>query len=340
MLGYFLGQKSILTTIFEQELLFDESLKPSAALAPKPAEDTSNGIKDNGLKHTQERENAQNKASLSTTESIDPLFSPPHDLVDPIALLEYLSLLTSSDNPENIDQFAVYMDKLRQSLKDSPENLQILLDHFVALPLDSKQAYYITSLLQSGPIANRESVLNQLVQRLSFEGTPTSNEKLLQLVSNIGFEAQQTEVVDAVMNIALYTEASDPNKLFALDLLMPYQLNTLEKQKVVDELRYALLNTEQKDKSYFVESIMRYSDANDRQNLANEFLQIENDFSARVAVISSVHSGILSPNDNLKSELFNIALNNNDPLQKHARNALLYAFDINNSEYQMLQTEQ
>lgn len=333
-LGFWLGQESILSQEFKPIAIKQSTLTNVQEQSSNTLFNSLNNAANESNAFTEDGEYDNGNLNASDARSS---LTPPSDPANPIALLEHLIALTNSENPKDIEQFSVYMDKLRDSLQDSPEHVQLLTNHFIDLPADSKQTYYIASLLQSASIANREEVLNQLVQRLAFDGTPQSNEKLLQLVSNIGVESSQTVIVEAVMNIALYADANDTNKLSALDLLMPYQLDSAQKLKVVDELRYALNNTEQEDKSYLVESIMRYSSAEERQNLASDLLLEENDFSTRVAIISSVHSGVLSPSSSLKESLFNIALNNNDALQAHARNALLYAFDINNSEYQLLQ---
>ena len=178
--------------------------------------------------------------------------------------------------------------------------------------------------------------MNNLVQRLANIGSSQANEKMLQLISNTGLANKQPEVIEAVTNVALYSDSSDPNKLFALDLLMPYQLDISQKQKVVDDLRFALDNSSDDDKSYLVESMMRYSDKPQRQQLASTFLQAETDFATRVATLSSFHSGVLHANDALKAQLFSIALSNTDPLKEHAKHALMYAFEINNDEYQQL----
>ena len=70
--------------------------------------------------------------------------------------------------------------------------------------------------------------------------------------------------------------------------------------------------------------------------MADNYLNDQNDLATRVAVLSSLHSGTLKPSDKLRTRLFDIARNTNDPLSNHAKSVLMNVFDISNDEYQKL----
>lgn len=334
-IGYWLGQESILTVVDNNAVQVQFASNQQHGNANRyawldKAKQQNDNKPQNETNLNEDSDSIENKVAID----IGSPFLPSNP--SPTELLEFLVLITTSDDPSHMDQFSSTMDQLRELVASSPENIEMLLDYFVNSPLDAREPYYITSVLQSANIENREQVLAGLVERLALQGSPEADEKMLQLVSNTGLVSKQAEVVDAVMNIALYGDAEHPNKLFALDLLMPYQLDLNQKQKVVDDLSFALSTSSEDDKSYLVENIMRYSDKSQRQQMASDYLQQENDFSARVAILSSIHSGSVRPTDTLKKQLFTIAQNANDPLRDHAKHALMYAFEIDNSEYQVL----
>ncbi len=339
IIGFWLGQESILNKVSSEALQFS---KQSHILRPLTNSNTSNNaavkqVNENGESNQfSSLSSTPNSTSLQHSSSLDDSDFELSDNAGPIDVLKLLVAITTSDNPSHMDMFSSTMDRLRKQISDNPDNIEILLTHFIESPSDSREPYYITSVLQSADIANRDTIMNDLVQRLATIGSSQANEKMLQLISNTGLANKQPEVIEAVTNVALYSDSSDPNKLFALDLLMPYQLDLSQKQKVVDDLRFALDNSSDDDKSYLVESMMRYSDKPQRQQLASTFLQTETDFATRVATLSSFHSGVLQANDKLKAQLFSIALSDTDPLKEHAKHALMYAFEINNDEYQQL----
>ena len=331
-IGYWQGQESVLLTLSKQQIqlldvnrTFEPGKEANKRAWITPTKNTDKSSSNNLL-----------KANEYLPSIVLPAPSIVADSNSPIDLLEYLVLITASDNPQDMEQFSITMDRLRKLVSTNPANVEILLDYFIASPVDSRQPYYIISVLQSADIPDRKEVLANLVQRLSFEGSVESDQKMLQLVSNTGLVNENAEVIKAVKDIALYSSSSKANRLFALDLLMPYQLDVTQKQKVVDDLRFALNTSKDDDKSYLVENIMRYSDKDQRQEMASNFLKAENDFASRVAILSSIHSGSVQASDTLKSELLSIAQNPSDPLREHAKHALMYAFEIDNSEYQLL----
>ncbi len=268
-------------------------------------------------------------------QGFEPIQQPDED-ASPIEWLEYLLAITSSDNPDDISYFAKTIDKLRQSVATDPESLQLLNEYFLSVDSDSKYAYYITSIIQGSDIPNKQLVINNLVQRLVSIGTDQANEKLLHLVSSTGAHVDNQNISQALIDIGLYSTNNTTNRLYALEILHPFQLNEGQKDKIVTELLLELPSSNNELKSYVIENIMKFSNTEQRQSLAQDFLATDKDFETRVAVLNSINNGTLQTSDELKKLLLNITKEPNDALNEHAKHALLYTFDITNEEYQAL----
>lgn len=255
-----------------------------------------------------------------------------------IEKMEYLLLIGLSENDDDIDQFGPTLDSLKQLVAEDPDQMQILIDYFVDSDATTQAPYYFTSVLQGVDIQDKDLIINNMVNRLSAQGTHNANKKLLHLVSSTGAHHDNEQIIDSLKNIALYSQADDNNRTYALELLMPYQLSNDEKSKVVNDLSFALEQAPSEEVSYMVENIIRFSDKDDRIKLASNYLADTNDFSTRVAILSTLHNGSIKPNDTLKGTLFDIAENTNDPLSKHAKDTLMYVFEIDNNEYKRLRS--
>jgi hypothetical protein len=258
-----------------------------------------------------------------------------------IDTLAFLNALEQSDEVEVYKKMGSALEVLRNAVKgnaakDNAENFQILVDYFADSGTESQVPYYITGVLHSADIVDKELLMNNLVTRLSAQGTAIGNTKLLHLVSSRGMHVDNDEIVSTIKNIALYSPADSTNKTFALDLLIPFQLTSNEKNKVVTDLSFALHQAPREEVSFIVENIIRFSDKSERVTLASSYLSENNNFETRVAILSTMHSGSVKPNDVLKAALFRIAENQSDPLSKHARDTLMNVFEIDNDEYTRL----
>jgi hypothetical protein len=254
-------------------------------------------------------------------------------IIDTIA---FLNAIEASENKDDFDKFGPALEGLHEAVNNNPENFQILIDYFAESDTDSQIPYFITSVLQSTEIEGKDMLMNNLVLRLSAQGTSSGNTRLLHLVSSTGMHYENQEIISTIKNIALYSQADSNNRTYALDLLMPYQLNSAEKNKVVSDLSFALNHAPREEVSYIIENIIRFSSKNERVNLATNYLAYTSDFETRVAILSTMHNGSITPNNALKEKLFNIAENSSDPLSIHARDTLLYVFEIDNDEYERL----
>lgn len=269
----------------------------------------------------------------STLNPTAPLLASNASVIDTIA---FLNALESSENNYGYSEFGPAIDALRDLVKDNPENFQIVADYFADSNIESQVPYYLTAVLNRADIADKDILMNNLALRLSAQGTPSGNTRLLHLVSSTGLHHQNEEVITTIKNIALYSQAESINRTYALDLLMPFQLNSNEKNKVLSDLSFALHQASGEEVSYIVENIIRFSDKNEKVELAKSYLADTNSFETRVAILTTMHNRSIEANDALKEALFNIAQNTNDPLSTHARDTLMYVFEIDNNEYNRL----
>lgn len=339
--GYWLGTEKTLTQLNSQKMKSSKNanfLKSQSELGPdnikrKAKVDSSDVLLNNSDNDINETNDEQiNRKEIS--EQSDSLVLAKDAGV--IEMMEFLLLLGLNENADDIDQFGPTLDLLRKAVVENPDNMQILVDYFVDSDETSLAPYYITSVLQGSGIQDKNLIINNMVSRLAAQGTQNANKKLLHLVSSTGAHHDNEQIIDALKNIALYSQANDNNRTYALDLLMPYQLSKDEKSKVVNELSFALVQAPSEEISYMVENIIRFSEQENRTNLATNFLADTNDFSTRVAILSTMHNGSVKPNESLKAKLFEIAQNPNDPLSKHAKDTLMYVFELDNIEYKRL----
>lgn len=105
---------------------------------------------------------------------------------------------------------------------------------------------------------------------------------------------------------------------------------------MVSDLRMLINENTSGKTANLVENILKFSAPEERENLAFSYLSQDNSFETRIAILTTLHTGTVKPNSILKQALFEIAQNVNDPLNRHARDTLLSAFEIDNNEYRRL----
>jgi hypothetical protein len=344
LLGFWGGQVSMLSVNDDQVVLNSPTV-----LGDEFSSETSNKIASND-KDTLQSLTGQSETEANITDAntladstqsinsneISSRFEALKNSPNANALLALLVDIASSENADDMQYFARTMDKLRQLVSEDPSAIQALLDNFVLADADDRSPYYVISVLQGADIPNRMQIFEGLAQQLLADSSNSSQEKFLHLVSSTGLQENNQTISNMLAEIALYSSMETSNRLYALDLLMPYQLDTGQKQTIVDDLKLNINSMEESQRSYAIENLMRFSEPANRETMAREFLSTRNDLSTRVAVLSSLHSGTLQPSSNLKDQLFTIASNTSDPLSSHAKHALMHVFDINKNEYEQL----
>ncbi len=338
ILGYQQGKSRALNQILDTTSVSVDNNGATSHIGHQQTDTLVENIQKAAQKHQHTTSEPDNKVVTTQTEKQEQTSKLPAQDADVMELLSFLLTISASNDPDDMELFSPALNLLKQSVKDNPENIQVLLDYFLMADADSRAPYYITSVLQGSNIPDKNFILNNLIQSLSIQGTQNANTKMLHLVASTGAHHDNPLVIQNIKNIAIYDNEINDNRLYALDLLMPFQLKEEEKFKVVNDFKSALETVNSEQKSYWIENIIRFSPKQERNQLASTYLESNNDFSTRVAILSTLHNGSVKPDGELKQQLFQIAQDPNDPLTRHAKDALLYVFDISNEEYQLLES--
>nr|WP_136252357.1 hypothetical protein [Ningiella ruwaisensis] len=284
---------------------------------------------------------------------------------DVVLMLNALLALSEPNSEEEMQMFTQAIDELRQVLANSPSQLATLMDYLLTLDFESNAFHYATSIIQGLPEQKGYEAMDNLALQLSQFNDPKSRQQFMHLVRNSYNSTNNPEIVNGLVDIALYSAQPMQMKMDALDLIMPYQVSDVERQQIVDSLNSLLeerintqANTNNNDlpidngasyESYesadeslpygLINHVLRFSDTQQREQLANRLIQEENDLEARYSILDGIHTGVIPRSGELKNKLFSIATDPSDPLQDQAKHALLYVFDISNQEYQALQNQ-
>lgn len=257
----------------------------------------------------------------------------PNDIV--AMFDELISLSELSDN-QDLGAFSRAIDQLRGALTDSPTQLAILVEHLQSLNFDSKEFHYITAILQGLPDQKGYAALQNTALRLSQRDDAQSRQQFLQLVSNTYNSADNPEILSALVDIALYSDSPANTKLEALDLLMPFQITSIEKGQILTHINTMLESADSAEQGALVNHALRFSDSQERQRMAEKFIDKENNIELRYSILDGLRGGTVPRSAQIKEALFTIASDRSDPLHQQAKHALMYTFDISNQEYQLL----
>lgn len=255
---------------------------------------------------------------------------------DIISMFNQLIELSEPKTDEDMRLFSQAIDLFRGALANSPTQVAIIAEYLQTLTFGSKEFHYITSILQGLPEQKGLVAIENLALQLSQRSDSASIQQFLHLVSNVQNSADNPEILDSLVNIAIYSTEPTGTKLEALDMVMPFQISEVERQQILSGLTSMLEQSDTAEKSALLNHKMRFSDSQQRQEIAMSLISNDNDLELRYTVIDGLHSGNVPRSAALKEQLFSIAADQNDPLQQQAKHALMYSFDINNQEYQRL----
>ncbi|MBT1451935.1 hypothetical protein KJ365_13665 [Glaciecola sp. XM2] len=258
----------------------------------------------------------------------------PNDIV---SMFNQLLDLSSPQTDEDMRLFSQAIDQFRASLSDSPTQLAIMMDYLQGLEFGSKEYHYVTSIMQGLPDGQGRAALENLALQISGNTDSASRQQFLHLVSNSYASADNPEIIASLVDIAIYSEESMDTKLSALDNMMPFQISDVERQQILSGLDGMIEQSNVDEKSALLNHVLRFSNRDQRQELAMTYISDQNDVQLRYSVLDGIHSGNIPRTDALKEQLFSIASNPSDPLHQQAKHALMYTFDITNQEYQRLQ---
>lgn len=128
---------------------------------------------------------------------------------------------TSSTNITNdIAKFAPALLVLRKAVENSPDNFQQILDYLLLAEGDDFPNY-IFSVIRGANVPGKDDLIFNAINQLSTLGTPTANNRLLDLVYGSGQGLKNKQVLDAVKNIAVFNGSQQATRIYALDLYNP-----------------------------------------------------------------------------------------------------------------------
>ncbi|GBL02779.1 hypothetical protein KUL10_00520 [Glaciecola sp. KUL10] len=255
-----------------------------------------------------------------------------NDIVDLFS--ELISLQHSSSDYR---LYGSKIDEIRQRLIDNPTDIAIISEHFETLATDSNESYVIVSILQGLPDKQGVNALTQLALQSLDYSNEKGNQQFLEIVGRTGLTNES--ITNGLKNIALYGELSE-QRLYALDMLMPFQLTQNENQAVLAQLSQMQLSNEDQGKAnYLFGQTLRFSDSQSRTELALNTLQDDSiDINRQSIVLDFIELGQIEKSQATKETLFALARSQGHPLQENAIKVLVSSFDINQEEYQELLT--
>ena len=227
------------------------------------------------------------------------------------------------------------IDEIRKRLINNPTEIAIISEHFETLETDSNESYLIVSILQGLPNQQGIEALTSLaVQSLDYS-TEKGNQQFLEIVGRTGLSNES--ITEGLKNIALYGEL-DSQRLYALDMLMPFQLSQNENQTVREQLTQMQLDTDdQAQANYLFGQTLRFSDSQSRTELALNTLKDDNtDLQRKSIILDFIELGQIDKTQSTKETLLTLAKTKGHPLQQNAVKVLVGSFDINQQEYQEL----
>lgn len=266
-------------------------------------------------------------------EVLEYAWRDPNDI---IAMFDELLSLSNATSDEEIRAFSQAIDQLRNALSDSPTQLAILTEYMQSLDVESVAFRYITAIMQGLPDNKGQAAMQSVALRLSQQGDVQSQQQFLHLVSNSYESTENPEILAALVDIALYSEASPDTKLQALDLVMPFQITNVEKQQILSHINTMIDSAVAGDKGALLNHAFRFSSHDEREIMANQYIDAENDMELRYSVLDGLHAGSVPRSQQIKERLFTIVQDPSDPLNQQAAHALMYVFDISNDEYQLI----
>lgn len=237
---------------------------------------------------------------------------------------------TSSDYSD----YAKKLDDIRKALVDSNSDLAELLEYFQQIPIDSQESYMLVSILMGLPKEISQAAMLNVMELTLLRSDSSSTADFLELAARTDLKSQS--ITASLKEIAIFNN-DNKHTLRALDMLMPYEFSSTEKQQIREKLMIASQSGEIEERPYYFSQLLRFSDSKQRKQLAlDAFKQNDTNLNIKSIIMDAVQSGILDRSEELKETLYHIAKQPEDELQEQAMYTLLYHFDLNQQEYEEL----
>jgi hypothetical protein len=256
---------------------------------------------------------------------------------DIISLLNRLmSTYSSSDDVE--EKLDRHREELLAALTSSSDNLLLITDYILNFESTRLEFNYALSLVKDLPKELSEQVLSELIFYVNGQHDYLHQSQFLSFISAQPNQINNEETFSSLIDIATYQAASDENRNRALDFIEPFQIDRSTKLQIVDNLYESFIanDTDRNDRDQLFNNILKFATAEQREEIANQYLYSDEESSLRYLIISAINAGDVNRTETLKENLFNIALDEKDTLQEAAKQSLISHFDLSNEEYQYL----
>ena len=266
-------------------------------------------------------------SSLSDKRELDRNFNPEDNIIE-----AFEALMSFAQDNGNYGLYGEKMDVLREVLINDGAALTEMLTYFQELPMESQENYMLLSIMMGLPEAVGQPAIEQILQNALLNESENSERDFLDLVARTGVNT--ASVTGSVIDIALYGE-SDETTLRALDVIMPFDLNSAQAEQVRARLQQSVEGNDSEQQAYYFSQLLRFSTQQEREQLVvEEFTKGTPNIAIQSNLMNAVHTGVLDRSDELKQHLTAIAKQEEHPLRQQASYTLLYRFDLNQAEYQ------
>ncbi|MFT5542655.1 MAG: hypothetical protein ACI97K_002004 [Glaciecola sp.] len=241
---------------------------------------------------------------------------------------------TYAASGSDYSEYGMKLDDIRDVLIASSSDLAVLLEYLQQLPIDSQENYLLVSIIMGLPQEISQPAMLSVMDVTLLNDDPNNATNFLELAARTGLKSPN--IITSLKDIAIFSENNDQT-LRALDMLMPYELSSIENQQIRDRLLRAAQNSKTEDKPHYFSQLLRFSNSAQRQQLAlDAFNQTEANKGIQSIIMDSIQAGTLDRSSDLKEVLYSIAKQQENDLQQQAIYTLLYRFDLTQEEYKDL----
>ena len=259
-----------------------------------------------------------------------------HDNVD--AMLANLDSLKTDGAANEI--VATQFDVLKQFLIENPENVSELVSELDSQSINGESFDDLLSILSTLPPELTDPNFLSMAEQYQYAGPydGSSQKRFLTALSNISTPIESETMVRSLVEIVLFEETDTTDRLTALRLVNPSQLQNSEKSSVAKELSQLINNSNEQDSVRLLPHLIRFSDKKSRTEIASNFLSISHSEPSRHEILNSINSGTIPANDTVKAVLFKMAETPEDALSQDAAETLKHSFELSHEEYSRLKS--
>ncbi|TCS38766.1 hypothetical protein [Reinekea marinisedimentorum] len=334
MAGYFFGQH-------QQQSPVDAAVKPSlfTTTTAQPAAELCNTEANiTPVQSSAATIPLEPEQTVSRDQQTPAQTTATTNLNDDIITLLNRYLAEASNRGDDYEVLERHRDELQSLLMYSELNQQRLADYMLDFSSHSIEFNYALSLIKSLPEQQKQAWIGELIYYVSGQTDAFHQSQFLALVSAQPDQRNDPNTFNALVDIAAYQAVTAEHKNRAVDFLDPFRLDPATKSQIVASLQDSLnsRDTDDNDRDQLFSNLLKFSGANQKLELAQNYLNANEALSIRQRIISAINAGTINRSAELKLSLLEVALDDSDSLQEAAKESLFSHFDLSNDEYELL----